>query len=49
LSGDCIDRVSNTNFSTFFITDTIHHNNLPSFIKVIPIYELISEALKTRV
>ncbi|MDN3509560.1 MAG: hypothetical protein P0S93_06085 [Candidatus Neptunochlamydia sp.] len=45
LSEDCIDRISRAGFDEFFVTDTIHHQNLPSFINVIQISELIVKAL----
>ncbi|NQY44013.1 MAG: ribose-phosphate pyrophosphokinase [Legionellales bacterium] len=45
LSKDCIDRVSQAGFYKFFVTDTVHHQNLPSFINVIQTSNLIVKAL----
>jgi ribose-phosphate pyrophosphokinase len=46
-SENCIDRISRAGFSEFFVTDTINHQNLPSFIKVIPITKfIVNELLK---
>ncbi|PPE03396.1 ribose-phosphate diphosphokinase [Holospora curviuscula] len=44
-SENCIDRISRAGFAEFFITDTVHHQNLPSFINVIQTSELIVKAL----
>ncbi|NDD99239.1 ribose-phosphate pyrophosphokinase [bacterium] len=44
-SENCIDRISKAGLAEFFITDTVHHQNLPSFIHVIQISELIANAL----
>lgn len=44
-SENCIDRISKVGFAEFFITDTVYHQNLPSFINVIQTSELIVKAL----
>ncbi|RZI47637.1 ribose-phosphate pyrophosphokinase [Rickettsiales endosymbiont of Peranema trichophorum] len=44
-SENCIDRISQAGFAEFFVTDTVHHQNLPSFINVIQVSELIVKAL----
>lgn len=44
-SDDCIERIRRVEFATFFVTDTIYHQDLPTFIKVIQINELIIKAL----
>ncbi len=44
-SENCIDIISRAGFAEFFITDTVHHQNLPSFINVIQTSELIVKAL----
>jgi ribose-phosphate pyrophosphokinase len=44
-STDALDKLKQANFDCFYVTDTINHSNLPSFITVIPIAELIASAL----
>lgn len=44
-SENCIDKISRAGFAEFFITDTVHHQNLPSFINVIQTSELMVKAL----
>ena len=44
-SEDCIDKIDQAGFAEFFITDTIYHKELPSFIKVIPISGFIADAI----
>lgn len=44
-SGNSIDKISRAGFVEFFITDTIHHQNLPTFVNVIQTSDLIVKAL----
>ena len=44
-SANCIHQIEQIGFTDFFITDTISHHTLPSFIQIIPISRLIMNAL----
>lgn len=44
-SDDCIHKIEQAKFKSFFITDTIPHQKLPSFIKIVAINNLISKEL----
>jgi ribose-phosphate pyrophosphokinase len=44
-SDNCVRRIEQAGCAEFFITDTIYHQTLPSFIKVIPTNKLIVQAL----
>jgi len=43
-SENCIDRIAQAGFAEFFVTDTVDHQSLPSFINVIQTSELIVKA-----
>jgi ribose-phosphate pyrophosphokinase len=44
-SENCVDKIKQAGFAEFVVTDTIYHENLPFFIKVIPTARLIAKAL----
>ena len=44
-SQDCIERINRAGLIKIFVTNTIYHQNLPSFINVIQISDLIVKAL----
>lgn len=44
-SGGSIDKIRRAGFAEFFVTDTIHNQNLPSFVNVIETSDLIVKAL----
>lgn len=44
-SENCLDRISQVGFAKIFITDSIYHQKLPSFINVIQICDLIVKAV----
>ena len=44
-SNDCLERIGQARFAELFVSDTIYHQNLPSFIKVVQISELLVKAL----
>jgi ribose-phosphate pyrophosphokinase len=44
-SKHCIEKLKQLNFEEFFITDTIYHKSLPTFIKCISIDQLIAYSI----
>jgi ribose-phosphate pyrophosphokinase len=44
-SGECIKKIAQTVFDKFYVTDTINHDQLPHYIKIITAEDLIVNAL----
>jgi ribose-phosphate pyrophosphokinase len=49
LSNNSVKQIEQLGLSRFLITDTIHHEYLPSFIEVLPINEFLANALSFEV
>ena len=47
-SENCVARIQKAGFSECFITDTIDHHNVPSFMKILSTRDLIVNALQHR-